>query len=67
MTTASSGTAGLHFAPAERHAYPGTASVRSGPVLIHLTLIGTHHPDEKVAKAARRSAYRASGQMNSAR
>jgi hypothetical protein len=36
-------------------------------VLIHLTLIGTHHPDKKVAKAARRSAYRASGRMNSAR
>ena len=32
-----------------------------------LTLIGTHHPDKKVAKAARRSAYRASGRMNSAR
>ena len=28
-----------------------------------LTLIGTHHPDKKVAKAARRSAYRASGRI----
>jgi len=32
-----------------------------------LTLIGQHHPDRKVAKAARRSAYRASSRMNSAR
>jgi hypothetical protein len=32
-----------------------------------LTLIGKHHPDRKVAKAARRSAYRASSRMNSAR
>jgi len=32
-----------------------------------LTLIGQHHPDKKVAKAARRSAYRASSRKNSAR
>ena len=32
-----------------------------------LTLIGQHHPDRKVAKAARRSAYRASSRKNSAR
>lgn len=32
-----------------------------------LTLIGKHHPDKKVAKAARRSAYRASSRLNSAR
>ena len=32
-----------------------------------LTLIGKHHPDRKVAKAARRSAYRASSRMNSPR
>jgi hypothetical protein len=32
-----------------------------------LTLIGQHHPDRKVAKAARRSAYRASSRLKSAR
>ena len=32
-----------------------------------LTLIGQHHPDKKVAKAARRSAYRASSRKNSGR
>ena len=32
-----------------------------------LTLIGQHHPDRKVAKAARRSAYRASSRAKSAR
>ena len=32
-----------------------------------LTLIGKHHPDKKVAKAARRFAYKASSRLKSAR
>ncbi len=32
-----------------------------------LTLIGQHHPDRKVAKSARRSAYRAASRLKSAR
>jgi hypothetical protein len=32
-----------------------------------LTLIGKHHPDKKVAKAARKSAYRASSRLKAAR
>ena len=32
-----------------------------------LTLIGQHHPDKKVAKAARRFAYKAASRQNSAR
>ena len=32
-----------------------------------LTLIGQQHPDKKVAKAARRFAYKAASRLNSAR
>jgi len=51
------GTEEMMFAVMSRLPHPDAAHV--------LTLIGKHHPDKKVAKAARRSAHQASSRLNS--
>ncbi len=53
------GTEEMMFGVMSRLPHPDAAHV--------LTLIGQHHPDKKVAKAARRSAHQASSRLNSVR